>query len=206
MTPAELVAVFEEAAPARVPRAGPVREQIDHATAFAALLEIEAIGPADFLDLGSGGGVPGLVLAARWPENRAVLLDASERRTAFLRRAVAALGWAARVTVAAGRGEALARDPGLRVAFPLVVARSFGSPAVTAEIGGAFLSVGGWLAVSEPGRGEDRWPTAALAELGLAPATIRVGTGVRVALIRRVSAVAERWPRGIGTPRKRPLW
>jgi len=183
-----------------------VREQMGHAVAFAMLLEVAAAGPADFLDLGSGRGLPGLVLAARWTESRAVLLDASERRTAFLRRAVAALGWGSRVAVAVGRGEELARDPGLRAAFALVVARSFGAPAVTAEIGGAFLAVGGRLAVSEPGEGEERWPAGAVDELGLAPAEILVGTGARVALMRRVSAVAERWPRGIGTPRKRPLW
>jgi 16S rRNA (guanine527-N7)-methyltransferase len=190
----------------------PVAEQIDHATAFVAVLVAEGIGPAAFLDVGSGGGLPGLVLAASWPDQPGTLLDSSQRRTAFLRRTVVALGWEPRVAVVEGRAEALARDPGLRAAFPLVVARSFAAPAVTAEIGGAFLDLGGHLAVSEPSTGADRggsaerWPAERLAGLGLAPAEIRHGKGARVALIRRVGVVQDRWPRAVGMPAKRPLW
>ena len=49
------------------------------------------------LDLGSGGGIPGLVLAGRWPEATVVLLDGSQRRTDFLAWAVSELGWSDRV-------------------------------------------------------------------------------------------------------------
>ena len=97
---------------------GPVEDQIEHSAAFAAMLEQAGVGPAEYLDLGSGGGLPGLVLAARWPEQRGALLDASARRAAFLRRTVAALGWEARVTVLEGRAESLARNAELRCVFP----------------------------------------------------------------------------------------
>jgi 16S rRNA (guanine527-N7)-methyltransferase len=185
---------------------GPVGEQIDHASAFASVLEAEDIGPAGFLDLGSGGGLPGLVLAARWPDRPATLLDASARRTAFLRRTIVALGWEARVVVVEGRAESLARSPDLRGAFALVVARSFAAPAVTAEVGGAFVEVGGVLAVSEPSEGSDRWQVQPLADLGLSPAALCHGVGARAAIIHRTGVLTERWPRGVGTPAKRPLW
>jgi 16S rRNA (guanine527-N7)-methyltransferase len=197
---------------------GPAAEQTAHALAFTEALEAAGVGPAPFLDLGSGGGLPGLILASRWREQTGVLLDASQRRTAFLRRSVVALGWASRVSVVEGRAEALARDPGLRSGFPLVVSRSFAPPAVTAEIGSAFLTVGGSLAVSEPDDGSDpgrapalagpgdRWPDTALAVLGLAPAKLQVGDGARIAVIRRTQPVDERWPRPVGIPGKRPLW
>jgi 16S rRNA (guanine527-N7)-methyltransferase len=218
--PPDLDAVFEEARRLGFLGPGPAADQIAHAVSFAQILEAEGAGPAPFLDLGSGGGVPGLVLADRWTAVRAVLLDASQRRTAFLRRTVAALGWTARVVVLEGRAEALARDPQLRGAFPLVVARSFAPPGVTAEIGGAFLAAGGKLAVSEPeppvggapadrNRAEvvpERWPADGLAMLGLAPATIHGGTGARAALMRRAGPVPDRWPRGVGIPGKRPVW
>ena len=42
--------------------------------------------PVGALDLGSGGGLPGLVLAQYWPASAGVLLDSSERRTEFLER------------------------------------------------------------------------------------------------------------------------
>lgn len=184
----------------------PVAEQLAHAEAFATVLADAGVKPCAFLDLGSGGGLPGLVLAARWGASTAVLLDASARRTAFLRKAVDTLGWTGRVTIAEGRAEVLARDPALRQAFPLVVSRSFAAPAVTAEIGGAFLAVGGMLVVSEPVDGTERWPEERLPELGLAPAVIARGERARIALIERVAPVEERWPRGDGVPAKRPLW
>lgn len=187
---------------------GPVGDQIEHSSALAEVLERAGIGPAVFLDLGSGGGLPGLVLAARWSEQRGALLDASARRAAFLRRTVMALGWEARMSVLEGRAETLARNTELRCTFPLVVARSFASPSVTAEIGGAFVEVGGALVVSEPDNAarHERWPSVRLRELGLAPAEVQHGPGVGIAILRRSDPPPERWPRGVGTPTKRPLW
>src|SRR5438128_1307789 len=178
----DLAAVLEGARGTGFVGPRPVAEQIGHSTALAVVLEAHALGPTPFLDLGSGGGLPGLVLAARWPDQPATLLDASSRRTAFLRRTVDALGWQGRVAIAEGRAELLGRDPELRCRFPLVVARSFATPAVTAELGGAFVRVGGVLVVSEPGdsTGADRtarWPTERLRLLGLAPAEVYQGVG-----------------------------
>ncbi|MDQ1465696.1 MAG: rRNA (guanine527-N7)-methyltransferase [Actinomycetota bacterium] len=206
-----LAAILEHARRAGFVGPRPVVEQIDHASALAAVLEAHGSGPAPFLDLGSGGGLPGLILAARWPEHPATLLDASARRTAFLRRTVVALGWEQRVEVAEGRAEVLGKDPALRGRFPLVVARSFARPAVTAEIGGAFVQVGGVLAVSEPddapeGAAGGRWPAEALEMLGFAPATMHSGAGARVAILFRMSPLDARWPRAVGVPTKRPLW
>jgi 16S rRNA (guanine527-N7)-methyltransferase len=215
---AALGEVFETARALGFLGSGPAAEQTAHAIAFAAVLQTAGAGPAPFLDLGSGGGIPGLVLAALWPDIAGTLLDSSQRRTAFLRRTVVGLGWGSRVEVVEGRAEALGREPGLRGAFPLVVSRSFAAPSVTAEIGGAFLTLGGCLAVSEPeeagtpggrarpGGPSDRWPDAGLAELGLAPVEIGTGDGARVAVIRRRQPVDDRWPRAVGIPAKRPLW
>jgi predicted O-methyltransferase YrrM len=82
---------------------GPVEDHITHALGFAAQL---SSGPTRAVDLGSGGGVPGLVLAAlAWPATHWTLLDATARRCVFLASAVAELGLADRVTVTRGRGE-----------------------------------------------------------------------------------------------------
>ena len=202
----DLVAVLEDARRQGFVGPRPVAEQIDHATAFAVLLETRGVGPARFLDLGSGGGIPGLVLAARWQEQRATLLEVSVRRCAFLRQTLVTLGLGERVEVAEGRAELLGRRPELRGGYPLVVSRSFAAPAVTAEIGGAFVEVGGTLAVSEPGDSATRWPAERVGELGLSPAEILQGEFARVAILRRTAPLAERWPRGVGIPTKRPLW
>jgi 16S rRNA (guanine527-N7)-methyltransferase len=125
---------------------GSVRVHVSHAQGFAH--EIEP--PGRFLDLGSGGGVPGLVLAGTWSGAEAVLLDASARRCEFLVEAVGQLGWADRVTVVRARAEEAARRDDLRAGLDLVVARGFGPPSVTAECGAPFLRLGGRLVVSEP--------------------------------------------------------
>lgn len=183
---------------------GPVAEQRSHAEAFASAIEPVAAGLA--VDLGSGGGIPGLVLALALPHLRWLLLDGMVRRTSFLEETVRELGLAERVTVRTVRAEDAGRDPGLRSQAELVVARSFAAPAVTAECAGGLLRPGGQLVVSEPpGSTGERWPTAGLDELGQALEAVLPGPPTFVRL-RQVTQVPERYPRRVGVPAKRPLW
>ena len=124
---------------------GPLPPQIEHARGFASTRER---APDSFLDLGSGGGLPGLVLALEWPRAYAVLLDAMAKRTEFLRTACTRLGISERVEVRCARAEDAGRDPALRGRFDVVTARSFGPPAVTAECAAGLLRPGGELIVS----------------------------------------------------------
>jgi 16S rRNA (guanine527-N7)-methyltransferase len=197
-------AVLEEARRRGFLGPGPVEDHEHHALAMAAFAGVPS-GPV--LDLGSGGGVPGLVLAWCWPEVEVVLLDAMHRRSGFLRGALAGLDLADRVRVVEGRAEVLARDLTLREAFELVVARGFGPPAVTAECGVGFLRPAGRLVVSEPPAGSARrWPEAGIATLGLVTGRSgRVGEASFVEL-RRAGTRDVRWPRRTGVPGKRPLW
>lgn len=150
--------------------------------------------------------MPGLVLAQAWPAARVTLLDAGHRRTEHLEAAVRDLGLGHRVDVVDGRAEAVARDPGHRARYALVVARGFGPPAVTAECAVGFLRPGGALVVSEPPGGEDRWPADVLAMLGLRLAR-RSGPHERafVELVCEAGPPVQ-WPRRNGVPAKRPLW
>jgi len=200
VTPALLLGVLEEARQAGFLGPGPVTRHVELAGAFVAA----APPPAWGVDLGSGGGVPGLVLAQAWPDSRWVLLDRSARRTAFLRRAVVRLGWTHRVEVRTGDAELTGTDPDHRGRHDLVVARSFGPPAVTAECAAPMLQVGGRLVVSEPPDTDpDRWPAASLAELGLAARRV-VPAPARVQVLEQVAACPGRFPRR--TAAKRPLW
>ena len=162
---------------------------VDHARAF-----LMALRPARrLLDLGAGGGVPGLVLATALPATTIVLLDASGRRTDFLRRAVGRLGLTSHVTVVTARAEVAGRDPTWRATFDAVVARSFAAPAVTAEAAAPFLRVGGQLVVSEPpDPSANRWPPQGLAELGL----VRDGpTAAGMASFTLADRCPDRFPR-----------
>lgn len=183
---------------------GRLEQQLKHSE------EMARLGRAPegrFLDLGSGGGLPGLVLAATYPSASGTLLDASERRTAWLQEAVQRLGWDDRVTIVRARAEEAARDRDLRVRFGLVVARSFGPPPVTAECARGFLAPGGTLVVSEPAvTTESRWDLTGLATLGLTFPELRRGVDATVAVMAAVGPPEDRWPRRLGIPAKRPLW
>jgi 16S rRNA (guanine527-N7)-methyltransferase len=189
---------------------GSVRVHVDHAIGFAGGIE----PPRRFLDLGSGGGVPGLALARWWPDSWVALLDARERRCAFLREAVRDLDLAERAVVVWARAEEAGHRGDLRAAFDLVVARGFGPPAVTAECGAPFLRMGGTLAVSEPPEDgaaggppdpSDRWRSTGLARLGLAVGRTWID-GYRYQALDQVKPCPSRYARNPGIPAKRPLF
>jgi 16S rRNA (guanine527-N7)-methyltransferase len=204
--PDELRALLDEARELGFLGPGPIEHQLRHAVELARVIEPFA---GRFLDLGSGGGLPGLVLAYELPAATGCLLDAQQRRCAFLNRAISRLGLGPRMTVACGRAETLARDPSLRGSFDLVVARSFGSPPVTAECAVSFLRAGGRLVVTEPPDPDAsvaRWPAEGLAGVGFGPAErLRSGETSAVQMTRR-DLLDDRYPRREGTPAKRPLW
>jgi 16S rRNA (guanine527-N7)-methyltransferase len=185
---------------------GPVGDHLAHTLAFVVARNSGRSGPPEtVLDLGSGGGVPGLVLAWAWPESDVILLDGSERRVAFLRDAIADLGLPDRVRAVAQRAEEAGRSA-LRSTRALVTARGFAGPAVTAECAAALLEPGGILAVSEPPGGDPaRWPLEPLAALGLEVAgTITQPAAIEV--LRLVAPYPAHYPRRVGIPAKRPLW
>jgi len=196
-----LLDVLERARRLGVLGPGPVQEHVGHAQAFLRALDRIPAG-SRVVDLGSGAGVPGLVIAEERPDLELVLVDAMEKRAALLREAVVALGAQGRVTVVADRAEVVGRGP-LRGSADVVVARSFGPPAVVAECAAPLLADDGLLVVSEPPGRPERWPAEGLAALGLRSAEQFV-PGVRV--LDRVSPCPDRYPRRNGVPAKRPLF
>lgn len=196
MNSAGLVEVLSDARNQGLLGPGPVERHIAHADAWAAHLPV----PDLFVDLGSGGGIPGLVFLGRWP--RGILVESRPRRAAWLEEAASRLGWGDRVRVECARAEELGRGT-LREAADLVVARLFGAPAPTAECAAALVRVGGLVSVSEPPTGE-RWPEGPLQELGLgSPIWI---DDPRVVIIHKEISTPDRYPRRPGIPAKRPLW
>lgn len=191
-------------------------EQIAHSEGFARALALEALaGPV--LELGSGGGLPGLVVAVQDPGLHLVLLDSSRRAAEFLRWSIEELELATRVEVVNERAEDAGRDLRYRGRFAAVLARSFAPPAVTAECAAPFLLVGGRLIVSEPPAGSlsdigaveasmaQRWPPEGCAKVGLAP-ELAIRERFGYAVLRQSTLCPERYPRRSGIPTKRPLF
>ena len=143
---------------------GPIGEAsldaaIEHADQYVAVLPAGAV---ELADLGSGGGLPGLVIAVRRPELRITLVERRATRADLLRRAVSALGLSERVFVlAADVSQVAAERPR---SFDVVTARSFAAPPITARWAGELLRSGGRLIVSEPPADDpSRWPAPLLA-------------------------------------------
>jgi 16S rRNA (guanine527-N7)-methyltransferase len=163
--------------------------------------------PGTVIDLGSGGGVPGVPLAVGWPTTTWTLLEGSTTRATFLEGAVAELEpWlGARVMVVAQRAEVAGRGP-LRGTVDLVVARSFGSPGVTAECAAPLLRPGGLLVVAEPpGGAPARWDPAGLAELRMVIG-VSVAEPTALQVLVQVEPCPNRFPRRVGVQTKRPLF
>ncbi len=187
---------------------GSIEGHLTHAAGFA-VAAFRQLGhpPASMLDLGSGAGIPGLVLAEEWPDAHAVLVESGHRRCEHLRTEIAGLGWTARVEVLEERAELTARRPELRERVELVTARSFATPAATAEIAAGLVAPGGLLVVSEPpGPNPARWPAAELAALGFGPPRYEVvGLAHFAGFVKAQSAPSD-VPRAVGRPGKRPRW
>lgn len=216
--PDRLEAALAEAQQRSLIGPGSLEQAIQHARGFA--LGLPWV-PVKLLDLGSGGGLPGLPLAELWGESSVVLLDSSDRRAAFLQTTVQELNWSPRVRVRRARAEEAARDPDMRGSFDVVVARGFGRPAVTAECAAGFLCAGGWLLVSEPpddagvgapegvheeySTGGERWSAPGLAKLGMELGP-KWSFPYRYQSIVQARACPARYPRRVGVPAKRPLF
>ncbi len=199
---AHLTAVLEKAKHRGFLGPGPVGSHIEHALPILTLLSVDS---REALDLGSGGGVPGLVLALARPAIHWTLLDGSVTRSSFLLHAVEDLDLSHRVKVTSLRAEDAARTA-LRGTFDTVTSRSFGAPAVTAECGSPFLAPGGRLIVAEPPDGaSSRWPLEGLERLGMALG-VRVTSPSTFQVLEQVVPCGNRYPRRTGIPAKRPLF
>jgi 16S rRNA (guanine527-N7)-methyltransferase len=123
-------------------------------------------GPQRLLDLGSGGGFPGMILAIVRPDLEVHLLDATAKKTAFLAAAAAELGIA--VSVHTGRAEELAVQPELRASFDVVTARAVAPLGRLAGWALPFLRPGGILCAVKGERWEEELADARqiIAKLG----------------------------------------
>ncbi len=103
---------------------------------------LRARAPARLLDVGSGGGLPGLVLAILLPDTEVVLCDAVRKKCAFLQQAAATLSLR-NVRVEHGRIETLQLEP-----FDCITSRAFSELADMVRLTRHLLRPGGcWAAM-----------------------------------------------------------
>lgn len=199
-----LLPILDEARQAGFLGPAPVAVHIAHSQAFA---RVVPEGASRVADLGSGAGLPGLVLAIARPELTITLVEVSERRADHLRRAVGRLHLDQRVTIDNRPVEVVGRDPQMRGAFDVVVARSFAPPGTLAECAVPLLHVGGCLVVAEPPDGAGaRWAAVATSGLPLAFDSVETSADGTFARLIVTATCPDRFPRGTGVPFRRPLF
>lgn len=169
-------------------------------------------GGARVVDVGSGAGFPGVVLAVARPALDVVLCEAHARKAAFLERAAAACGLK-NVRVAAARAEDLGRQPAHREVYEVAAARAVAPLAVLLELTLPLVRVGGrvvaWKGPEAPA--EVAAAGRALQVLGggpprTVPVRLPRGAGARVlVVVDKVAPTPGTYPRRPGIPAKRPL-
>jgi 16S rRNA (guanine527-N7)-methyltransferase len=169
--------------------------------ALAALSVVRELAPAEAVDVGSGGGSPGIPIALAL-DLRTTLLEATGTKCRFLERAVAAVG--APCAVVHARSEEYARGEG-RDRFPLAYARALAPPPVAVELVLPLVAPGGaailWTASVDEGA-----VAAVATELaGRLEAVHIIGDERRLLLVRKCGSTPVRFPRRSGIARTRPL-
>ncbi len=161
-------------------------------------------------DVGSGGGFPGLVIAAVAPGAAIRLVEARRKRADLLAELAEALGLG-NVTIHGMRAEEAGRGA-LRDGADLVIARAVAPLPVLLEYTAPLAATGGTIAAVKGSRGaaELAEAEAAIAALncehaGTEAMRAAIAGRMRVLRFRKLEATPERYPRRPGMPAKRPI-
>lgn len=166
------------------------RVLLDDALRAAPILD-RALGPV--IDVGSGGGTPGIPLATVFPERVFTLLEAERRKCDFLEHASAEL---ANVGVVWGRAEDQPVDQ-----YGIALAKALAKPPVAAELCLPLVRPGG-IAILWVGESVDRDRVAQVAmQLSAALETDHDG----LLVLRKTGPTPVGFPRRAGMAKKRPL-
>lgn len=181
-----------------------IRHVLDSLTLLPLLADLPE--QARIIDIGSGGGAPGLIVAVAQPGSHLTLVEATGKKARFLERASAEIGLT-NVTVLQERAETLAHRPELRAGFDAALARAVGRIAVIAELTVPFVRVGGLILLTKGQHAEEELAEAKQA-LHMLHATVAgvvpTPTG-RIVVVEKRRATPRTYPRRPGEPARAPL-
>jgi 16S rRNA (guanine527-N7)-methyltransferase len=169
------------------------------------LLAMPWTGIGRVIDIGSGGGLPGIPLALAMAQAHFTLLEANSRKAAFLEHLAATLNLT-NVAVATGRADELGRQPELREQFDRAISRAAAPPAVLLELALPFVRPGGDLVAQVSPIDPQLLEPAARLLGGGSPRLERPGDGASTLLVvPKLVPTPAGFPRRTGVPNRKPL-
>lgn len=174
---------------------------------------LDTSGAQSAVDLGSGGGVPGIPLAIARPNVQWLLVDSVQKKASVLREFVQELDLP-NVSVVAERAEILGQSPLHRERYDFVAARACAALPVLAELAMPLLAIGGmlvaWKGPLTEADEEVRRGRSVLEMLGgrldvVRPAGPVVLGGHTIVISSKRTPTPPRYPRRPGEPGRRPL-
>lgn len=165
-----------------------------------------------FIDIGTGGGFPGIPLKIYYPDLQISLLDSLNKRVGFLSAVIDKLELTDSLAIH-GRAEELARDPNYREQFDIASSRALAPLATLIEYCMAYVKVGGYFIAMKGPNYQDELAASinAIDTMGgkfinALDYSLPDGFGERSLLIfKKVRKTPKKYPRGQGKPRKQPL-
>jgi 16S rRNA (guanine527-N7)-methyltransferase len=192
------------------PQDAQIKHFLDSLSLYPALKQ--PIDGCSFIDIGSGGGFPGLPLKISLPIIKMVLVEATNKKAAFLRHVIQQLGLE-NVEVLCQRAETAAHDAQYRQRFDYVLCRAVASLATLAELALPFCTTGGRFIALKKGdiAAEIEKAAKAINTMGGGQPEImkveleELPNERYLIIIEKVSPTPDKYPRRPGMPTTRPI-
>ena len=172
----------------------------------------EGAPPLKLVDIGTGGGLPGIPLAIARPDVQVTLIDGTGKKIRFLESVVAELGLT-NVTPLNARVEDVGQDPAHRATYDIAVSRAVGPLNVVLEYSLPLLKLGGTMLAMKGPKAEQelRESGDAMVTLGAGEVTVvdaypeSFDNELVIVMVTKEDATPSEYPRPSGTPKKEPL-